>query len=126
MTISGEPGDVSGATVDSWREKLSEIHENCVFWQALPDKGFRQRVKQCNGGKKSKQRLTVTFIVNSVGKSETKLIVIWRSENTRCFKGINKSKLHVEYFSQPKAWMTAKILNLRVLIDGEPSGATDA
>ena len=47
--------------------------------------------------------ITVTFIVNAVGKSEDKPIIIWKSEHPRCYKGINKSELPVEYFSQPKA-----------------------
>ena len=68
-------------------------------------------MKQCKGKKKSKQRFTVTFIVNGAGKSESKPIVIWRSENPRCFKGIKKSTLPVEYFSQCKAWMTGDILD---------------
>ncbi len=49
MTISGEFGDVSGMTVDSWKERLPEIvlgykaedvwnlDESGVFWKA---KGF--------------------------------------------------------------------------------------
>ena len=123
MTISGESGEVSGLTVDSWKERLPEIvqgyssedvwnlNETGVFWKALPDKGFGQKVKECKGGKKCKQRFTVTFIVNGVGKSEGKPIIIWKSENPRCFKGINKSELPAEYFSQPKAWMTGEILH---------------
>ena len=67
-------------------------------------------MKECKGGKKRKHRFTVTFIVNAAGKSESKSIVIWKSANLRCFKGIKKSDLPVEYFSQPKAWMTGDIL----------------
>ena len=123
MTISGESGDVSGSTVSSWKERLPEIiegygiddiwnlDETGVFWQALPDKGFGQRVRQCKGGKKSKQRITVAFIVNAAGRSEGKPIVIWKSENPRCFKGVKKEDLPVEYQSQPKAWMTGDILH---------------
>ena len=132
MTISSESGDVSG-TVDSWKERLPDIvqgyssedvwnlDESGVFWQALPDKDFGQKVKLCKSGKKSKQRFTVTFIVNGAGKSESKPIVIRKSENPRCFKGIKKSELPVEYFSQPKAWMTGHILDKRAFcssIDG--------
>ena len=122
MTISGESGDVSGVTVASWKERLPDIvagygsediwnlDESGVFWQALPDKGFGQRVRQCKGGKKSKQRITVAFTVNGAGKSEIKPIVIWKSNNPRCFKGVKKTDLPVEYYSQPKAWMTGYIL----------------
>ena len=122
MTISGESGDVSGVTVASWKERLPEIvagygsediwnlDESGVLWQALPDKGFGQRVRQCKGGKKSKQRITVAFTVNGAGKSEIKPIVIWKSNNPRCFKGVKKTDLPVEYYSQPKAWMTGYIL----------------
>ena len=35
--------------------------------------------------------------------------MIWKSESPRCFEGIDKSKLPVQYFSQPKGWMTGDI-----------------
>ena len=121
LKISGESGDVEGATVDSWKERLPEIvheyekaniwnmDETGLFWQALPDKGFGQRSKQCKGGKKAKKRLTVAFFVNAAGNKE-KPIVIWKSQNPRCFRGFDKSLLPVTYFSQPKAWMTGDIM----------------
>ena len=123
MKVSGESGDVSGATVDSWKERLPDIlhgysaddiwnlDETGCFWRALPDKGFNQRAKDCKGGKQSKQRITVTFIVNAAGASEAKPIVIWKSYKPRCFKKVNKSQLPVQYFSQKKAWMTGDILD---------------
>ena len=52
IAVSGESGDVSGATVDSWKERLPHIlegyspediwnlDETGCFWRALPDKGF--------------------------------------------------------------------------------------
>ena len=39
-------------------------------------------MKACKGGKQSKQQITVTFIVNAVGGSEAKPIVIWKSDKT--------------------------------------------
>ena len=69
MTTSGESGDVSGSTVSSWKERLPEIvqmyrsedvwslDKSGVFWQALPDKGFGQRVRQCKGEKKASKEL---------------------------------------------------------------------
>jgi len=73
MKVSGESGDVSGATVDSWKERLPDIlqgysakdvwnlDETGCFWRALPDKGFNQRAKAHKGGKQSKQWITVFF-----------------------------------------------------------------
>ena len=93
--------------------KICGIYESRVFWKGLPDKGFGQRVKECRGGKRSKQQFTVTFIHNGASKSETKPIIIRKSEKPtcRCFKGNNKSELPVEYFSHPKAWMSGEILH---------------
>ena len=86
------------------------MDETACFWQALPDKGFSQKGKQCKGGKKSKKRITVTFIVNAAGGKEGKPIVIWKSENPRCLKWFDKSLLPVEYYSQSKSWMSGEIL----------------
>ena len=122
LTISGESGDVSGVTVESWKERLPELlqgyqkkdiwnlDETGVFWKALPERGFGQKSKSCKGGKKSKQRMTIAFIVNAEGGKE-KPIVIWKYENPRCFKNTKKQLLPVSYFSQSKAWMTGGILD---------------
>ena len=95
MKISCESG---GVTVDSWKERLSDIlqgysvkdiwnlDETGCFWRALPDKGLNQRAKACKDGKQSKQRITVTFIVNADGDSKTMPIVIWKSDKPWCFK----------------------------------------
>ena len=77
---SAESGDVEGATVESWKERLPEIvqgyekddiwnmDETGLFWRALPDKGFGQKSKQCKGGKKMKQWLTIAFFVTATGR----------------------------------------------------------
>ena len=121
VAISGESGEVSGATVSSWKERLPEIlqgykkediynfDETGYFWRALPERGFAQRGKQCMGGKKSKHRFTIAFLVNAVGDKEPP-IVIWKSENPRCFRRFDKSCLPVKYYSQKKAWMTGDTL----------------
>ena len=66
---------------------------------------------KCKGGKKSKHRVTIAFIVNGAGQSEWQPVVIWKSMNPRCFKGIRKESLPVRYYSQPKSWMTGDILH---------------
>ena len=79
MTVSGESGNVSGAIVDSWKERLPEVlqgyakrdrwklDETGVFWKALPECGFVQKSRSCKGGKKSKQKFTIAFIANANG-----------------------------------------------------------
>ena len=69
-------------------QDIWNLDETGCFWRALPDKGFSQRTKECKGGKKSEQRMTVTFIV---GASEAMPIVIWKSEKPRCFKHVQKA-----------------------------------
>ena len=48
--------------------------------------------------------------MNASGDKE-KPVVIWKSAKPRCFKGINKSHLPVEYFDQQKAWMSEDIMH---------------
>ena len=122
VAISGESGDVSGATVKSWKERLPEIlrgyskkdvynlDETGCFWRALPTSGFGEKGKKCAGGKQKKQRFTIAFLVNATGYKE-KPIVIWKSANPRCFRGFNKSQLPVHYYDQSIAWMSGDILD---------------
>ena len=122
MRVSSESGDVSGQTVDSWKERLPEIlrgytaqniwniDETGCFWRAFPESGFGKKGMQSHGRKKAKQRLTVALLVNAAGEKEPP-IVIWKSEKPRCFKGIKIDQLPVKYYSQSKAWMTGDILD---------------
>ena len=122
IKICGESADVSGETVESWRERMPEIlqgysaeniwnlDETGCFWRALPEHGFGKKGSLCKGGKKAKQRFTITFIANAAGEKES-AIVIWKAEKPRCFKSVDMPKLPVQYFSQPNAWMTGEILD---------------
>lgn len=121
VKVSGESGEVSGVTVDAWLERIPELvseyatediwnlDETGVFWRALPEQGFGQKGKECRGGKKAKQRVTVALIANACGDKEA-AIVIWKSAKPRCFQSIKIDSLPVQYYSQPNAWMTADIL----------------
>ena len=64
-TVSGESGEVSVSTTQSWKECLPEIiegydenifnmDETGCFWKALPEKDFAEKGKVCKGGKRSK------------------------------------------------------------------------
>ena len=83
----------------------------CVF-KPLPSKGMAKKGKE-NGkdGKKSKQRVTVTFFSADGGKVG-KPIVIWKSKNHRYFHTANATakRNQVSYFSNPKSWMQVDIM----------------
>ena len=61
-------------------------------------------------GKQSKERLTCALFVNAAGDKE-KPIIIGKSANPRCFRGISdRASLPCYYYNQPKAWMEGSIL----------------
>ena len=120
LKISGESTKVQ-VTADFWKECLPEMisgydeddiwnmDETGLFWKALPERGFSERGKECNGGKKSQQRITVAFFVTASGMKE-KPVVIWKSKNPDCMKKLDKSALPVHYYHQKKAWMSGDII----------------
>lgn len=109
--ISGEAGGVREEIVTSWQERLPNIlsgyspenifnkDETGQFFRALPNRSLAEVSKQCTGGKKSKERVTCTFLVGGREKS----IAIGNSRDT--------SQLPCSYFRQPKAWMDFNILD---------------
>ena len=100
------------ASLRRYEEKnVYNLDETGCFWNVLPDHGFIQKARQCKGGKRSKQRFTIAFLVNAAGDKETP-IVVWNSENHRCFRGFDKNSLPVKFYHQRKAWMTREILDL--------------
>ena len=94
LKICGESGDVEGATVESWKERLPEIvqgyekddiwnmDETGLLWRALPDKGFGQNPSSAKEGKNETAANRCIFVTAS-GRKE-KPIVIWKSENPKC------------------------------------------
>ena len=91
VKINGESGDVSAEAIDSWKERIPELlqgyrsediwnlNESGCYWRALPDHRFARKGSQCKGGKKAKQRITVTLVANAAGEKESS-IIIWKSE----------------------------------------------
>uniref|UniRef100_A0A1X7V775 HTH CENPB-type domain-containing protein n=1 Tax=Amphimedon queenslandica TaxID=400682 RepID=A0A1X7V775_AMPQE len=123
LTVSGEAADVSEETVENWHERLKLIlagykaediwneDETGCFYRALPEKTLAEK-KECRGGKKSKDRITVAFFANSAGGKEAP-IVIGKHAKPRCFKGLNniKQPAGIPYYSNQKAWMNTDIMN---------------
>ena len=85
--------EVSTTTVQAWIERLLELcqdyeSENILnldelelFFKALPKKGLMKKGEKTQGGKKSKQRMTVMFILASDGSFVFEPTFIWRSKS---------------------------------------------
>ncbi|XP_033229057.1 tigger transposable element-derived protein 4-like [Belonocnema kinseyi] len=61
----------------------------------------------CHGGKQSKDRVTVMVCANMSGKEKLELLVIGKSKNPRCLKGVKS--LPVLYESNKNAWITTSV-----------------
>ena len=124
LTVSGEAADVAEETIEAWQERLKVLlkgykaediwneDETGCFYRALPEKTLSERKKECRGGKKSKERITVAFFANAAGGMELP-VVIGKSTKPRCFKGIKdfKKPAGIPYYSNQKAWMNAEIMD---------------
>ena len=93
LTVCGKSGEVSGATITSWKERLLEnlrgYDEENIF--NLDETGcfsgghslvmdLVREERSVMVGKKVKQRFTIAFLVNAAGAKE-KPIVIWIVKN---------------------------------------------
>ena len=118
--LSGEAADVSDDIISDWSARLSSMcegyslnnifnaDETGMFFRSIPNRSMVEKGDACKGGKKSKDRLTFLFCASAVGE-KLKPLVIGKSLNPRCFKGIHKDMLGVHYEANKKAWMTSKI-----------------
>ncbi|CAF1116814.1 unnamed protein product [Rotaria magnacalcarata] len=132
--ISGESVSVNITPVDDWIQRIPKIIDgydskdifNCnekgPFYRLMPDKSLTLNKEECKGGKKSKERYSVLFCVNSTGDEKLKPFVIAKSLKLRCFKHLNVNKLPVDWRANKTAWMNVKLLsewlsNLNILME---------
>ena len=114
--MCGEADEVSTTTIQAWIERLPELCQDYeprnilnldelgLFFRALPEKGLAEKTKKSKSGKKSKQRMTVLFIVASDGSFVFEPAVIWGSKLLRYFKYLKDASrpMSVHYFSNKK------------------------
>ena len=115
--ISGEAADVSSETIDDWKKRIPSIIDgyalediyNCdetgLFYRALPDRTLSIKGQQCQGGKRSKERVTALLCCNATGTDLYKPLVIGKAAKPRCFKNIDATTLPVKWAYNRKAWM---------------------
>lgn len=88
-----------------WKTKLRDIcdgygaknianyDETASFFNTLPNKTLHLKDEKCSGGKLSKDRITLMLTVFADGSKLQKPLIIGKSQNPRCFKGLDKKKL---------------------------------
>ena len=71
-----------------------------------------EKGEKTKGGKKSKQRMTVVFVVASDGSFVFEPTVIWRSKGPCCFKSLKYPlrPMSAHHFSNKKAWKDSDIM----------------
>ncbi|KAL4090345.1 hypothetical protein QTP88_025202 [Uroleucon formosanum] len=80
-----------------------------LFFKCTPDRTLTFKGDTCQGGKNSKERVTVVVGANMIGTEKLKLLVIGKSKQPRCFKKKNVESLPVTYAYNKKAWMLSTI-----------------
>ena len=119
-----EADEVSTTIIQAWIEQLPELCQDYepwnilnldelgLFFKALPEKGLAEKTKKSKGGKKSKQRMIVMFIVASDGSFVFEPTATWRSKLPPCSKSLKDASrpMPVHYFSNKKAWMNLDIM----------------
>ena len=86
------------------------VDETGLCWKRLPNRTFISKsIKSCGGYKVDKERLTLLLGGNAEGDFKFKPYLIYKSQNPRAMKKINKDKLGVHWRSNIKAWMTASL-----------------
>ncbi|XP_003248468.1 tigger transposable element-derived protein 6-like [Acyrthosiphon pisum] len=120
-SICGEASSVDRIAVDDWKKKLPNIidkyekrdifnaDETELFFRVLPNKTMAFKNETCNGGKVSKERLTVLLCCNIIGEFERPLI-IGKAKRPRAFKKLDVNKFPVDWCWNKKAWMTTQIM----------------
>ena len=90
------------------------MNQNQIYFKALTEKGLVQKTNGCNGGKKSKVRLTVAFFVAADGSFVSEPVVIWKSKSSRCYKNMKDKHrpINVHYFANKKAWMITELMEI--------------
>ena len=118
----GEKKDTDFEAAGSWKTSvLAELlreysprdvynaDDTGVYFRAVPDGTLCFSTDKLFGRKKAKDRVTVLVCVNMDGSDKRPLLVIGKSNQPRCFRGI--PTLPTPYASNSSAWMTSTIFH---------------
>ena len=82
--------------------------ETGLFFRGLPERSLVMKKGERKGGKKAKERIMLLLCCSATGEKLEPLI-IGKSANPRCFRGINVRTLNIRYESNRRAWLTRDI-----------------
>jgi hypothetical protein len=89
-------------------DNVYNADETGLYWKKMPTKSLVSKNEQSAPGfKASKSRITAMVCANITGSHKLPLLVIGKSKNPRCFKGIKT--LPVTYKNQTNSWMSSDI-----------------
>ncbi|XP_041357847.1 tigger transposable element-derived protein 6-like [Gigantopelta aegis] len=107
----GEKNDADLPAADNWmKEQLPKLpddvynaDETGIYFRAIPDGTLIYKSEKLSGGKKQKERITALVACNMSGTDKRHLMVIGKSKNPRCFRGV--TDIPVDYQNNANAWM---------------------
>ncbi|KAF7684248.1 Tigger transposable element-derived protein 6, partial [Cucumispora dikerogammari] len=122
MSTKGPEDLVNQNTTTDWRQKvLPEILRNYrsenvynademgLYFELLPNKSICLAGDTGKFHKDSKLSAMLLLCVNYTGQTKLTPLVVGKSRNPRCFKGVKS--LLIVYHSNSSSWMTSKIFN---------------
>ncbi|XP_023214516.1 jerky protein homolog-like [Centruroides sculpturatus] len=90
------------------KANIYNADETGLYWKKMPTKSvISKNEMSAPGFKASKSRVTVMVCGNATGTHRLPLLIIGKSKNPRCFKGIKQ--LPVIYKNQKNSWMDTSI-----------------
>jgi transposase-like protein len=119
-TICGESASVTPEMTSEWRndtlpsllqgyspDDVYNADETALFYRCLPNKTYTLKGENASRNKKeSKDRLTVLVAANMSGTDKLKPLIIGKSANPRCFRGVH---VPLSYKSSAIARMTGDL-----------------
>ena len=120
----GERGSADKGAVDSFvqnfqemileenltRDQIYNCDETGLCWQAIPGKTLAgPNELRVEGLKAEKERVTLMACANAAGTHKLNLVFIYKYQNLRSLKHIDKIKLPLIYYSLINAWMNTDL-----------------
>ena len=71
-------------------KNIYNADETGIYYRALPDGTLTLATERLSGSKKAKDRITALVAVNMDGSDQCPLLIIGKSKNPRCFRGVQQ------------------------------------